>query len=86
MELSKKNYYAHLKNTSGDMRMPSDLQLVYVVLRNSTQLLNINTTKIQVERESVYSIAVRPTLLSLYQDYDRNHLDNHDYIIIIIDL
>ena len=83
MEVSKKNYYAHLENTSGDMRMPSDLQLVYVVLRNSTQLLNINTTKIQVERESVYSIAVRPTL---YQDYDRNHLDNHDYIIIIINL
>ena len=83
MELSKKNYYAHLENTSGDMRMPSDLQLVNVVLRNSTQLLNINTTKIQVERESVYSIAVRPTL---YQDYDRNHLDNHDYIIIIINL
>ena len=81
MELSKKNYYAHLENTSGDMRMPSDLQLVYVVLRNSTQLLNINTTKIQVERESVYSIAV-----TLYQDYDRNHLDNHDYIIIIINL
>ena len=81
MELSKKNHYAaaHLENTSGDMRMPSDLQLVYVVLRNSTQLLNINTTKIQVERESVYSIAV-----TLYQDYDRNHLDNHDYIIIII--
>ena len=81
MELSKKNYYAHLENTSGDMRMPSDLQLVYVVLRNSTQLLNINTTKIQVERESVYSIAV-----TLYQDYDRNHLDNHGYIIIIINL
>ena len=80
MELSKKNY-AHLENTSGDMRMPSDLQLVYVVLRNSTQLLNMNTTKIQVERESVYSIAV-----TLYQDYDRNHLDNHDYIIIIINL
>ena len=76
MELSKKNYYAHLENTSGDMRMPSDLQLVYVVLRNSTQLLNINTTKIQVEHESVYSIAV-----TLYQDYDRNHLD---YIIMII--
>ena len=81
MELSKKNYYAHLENTSGDMRMPSDLQLVYVVLRNSSQLLNKNTTKIQVERESVYSIAV-----TLYQDYDRNHLDNHDYIIIIINL
>ena len=72
----KKNYYAHMENTSGDMRMPSDLQLVYVVLRNSSQLLNINTTKIQVERESVYSIAV-----TLYQDYDRNHLDNHDYTL-----
>ena len=82
MELSKKNYYAHLENTSGDMRMPSDLQLVYVVLRNSTQLLNINTTKIQVERESVYSIAVRAVRPTLYQDYDRNH----DYIIIIINL
>ena len=65
-----------MENTSGDMRMPSDLQLVYVVLRNSSQLLNINTTKIQVERESVYSIAV-----TLYQDYDRNHLDNHDYTL-----
>ena len=31
--------------------MLSDLQLVYMVPRNSTQLLNINTTKFQVERE-----------------------------------
>ena len=85
MELSKKNYYAHLENTSGDMRMPSDWQLVYVVLRNSTQLLNINTTRIQVERESVYSI-MHSTAVTLYQDYDRFHLDNHDYIIIIINL
>ena len=77
MELSKKYYYAHLENTSGDMRMPSDLQLVYVVLRNSTQLLNINTTKIQL------SSGARVTL---YQDYDPNHLDNHDNIIIIINL
>ena len=33
------------------MRMLSDLQLVYMVPRNSTQLLNINTTKFQVERK-----------------------------------
>ena len=33
-----------LENTSGDMRMLPDLQLVYMVPRNSTQLLNyINT-------------------------------------------
>ena len=38
----------------GDMHMLSDLQLVYMVPRNSTQLLNINTTKFQVEREPVY--------------------------------
>ena len=36
------------------MLMLSDLQLVYMVPRNSTQLLNINTTKFQVEREPVY--------------------------------
>ena len=29
------------------------LQLVYMVPRNSTQLLNINTTKFQMEREPV---------------------------------
>ena len=40
--------------TSGDMPMLSDLQLVYMVSRNSTQLLKINTTKFQVEREPVY--------------------------------
>ena len=34
-------------------RMLSDLQLVYMVPRNSTQLLSINTTKFQVEREPV---------------------------------
>ena len=33
------------------MPMLSDLQLVNMVPRNSTQLLNINTTKFQVERE-----------------------------------
>ena len=34
--------------------MLSDLQLVYMVPRNSTQLLNISTTKFRVEREPVY--------------------------------
>ena len=34
--------------------MLSDLQLVYMVHRNSTQLLIINTTKFQVEHEPVY--------------------------------
>ena len=38
---------------SGDMPMLSDLQLVYMVPRNSTQLLKINTTKFQLEREPV---------------------------------
>ena len=33
--------------------MLSDLQLVYMGPRNSTQLLKINTTKFQVEREPV---------------------------------
>ena len=42
--------------TSGDMPMLSDLQLVYMGPRNSTQLLKINTTKFQVEREPVYII------------------------------
>ena len=37
--------------------MLSDLQLVYMVPKNSTQLLNINTTKFQVEREPVYTIS-----------------------------
>ena len=36
-----------------DMRMLSDLQLVYMGSRNSTQFLNINTTKFQAEREPV---------------------------------
>ena len=34
--------------------MLSDLQLVYMGPRNSTELLKINTTKFQVEREPVY--------------------------------
>ena len=57
MELFPKKFNACwrtlLENTSDDMPMLSDLQLVYMVPRNSTQLLNINTTKFQVEREPV---------------------------------
>ena len=45
--------------TSGDMPMLSDLQLVYMVPRNSTELLKINTTKFQVEREPVYIFIVK---------------------------
>ena len=44
--------------TSGDMPMFSDLQLVYRVPRNSTELLKINTTKFQVEREPVYIVTI----------------------------
>ena len=45
--------------------MLSDLQLVYMVPRNSTQLININTTKFQVERKPVYCLR-RQSLLSLH--------------------
>ena len=62
--------------TSGDMPMLSDLQLVYMGPRNSTQLLKINTTKFQVEREPVY-----PTPYNYgsnngipYNDLDINYL------------
>ena len=59
MELFKKKKKCRaLEKTSGDMRMLSDLQLVYMVPRNSTQLLNINTTKFQVECEPVYKISI----------------------------
>ena len=51
MELIQKNFNA---DHWGDMPMLSDLQLVYMVPRNSTQMLNINTTKFQVDREPVY--------------------------------
>ena len=40
--------------------MLSDLQLVYMVPSNSTQLLKINTTKFQVEREPVKVIIIAP--------------------------
>ena len=38
--------------------MLSDLQLVYMGPRNSTELLKINTTKFQVEREPVYNCSM----------------------------
>ena len=50
--------------TSGDMPMLSDLQLVYMVPRNSTELLKINTTKFQVEHEPVYSNGTSVKLFS----------------------
>ena len=64
--------------TSGDMPMLSDLQLVYMVPRNSTELLKINTTKFQVEREPVYTIGsraqsgtdVRPTKFNIYLTFN----------------
>ena len=42
------------QNIVVNLRMLSDLQMVFTVPRNSIQLLNINyTTKFQVEREPV---------------------------------
>ena len=54
MELFQKSLMRGIGEiTSGDMHMLSDLQMVYMVPRNSTQLSNINTTKFQVKREPV---------------------------------
>ena len=47
--------------------MLSDLQLVYMVPRNSTQLLKINTTKFQVEREPVYKSGITLLIFALEQ-------------------
>ena len=52
--------------TSGDMPMLSDLQLVYMGPRNPTQLLKINTTKFQVEREPVYDMPMLSYLQLVY--------------------
>ena len=57
MELFQKNFNARQWRTLQAIcacSMLSDLQLVYMVPRNTTQLLNINTTKFQVERDPVY--------------------------------
>ena len=51
--------------TSGDMPMLSDLQLVHMGPRNSTQLLKINTSKFQVEREPVYIYTILILILRL---------------------
>ena len=71
--------------TSGDMPMLSDLQLVYMVPRNSTELLKINTTKFQVEREPVYydsrhrfdlclGLLKHPSLCNLKQSFNNNNI------------
>ena len=49
MELFPKQFNAGHWRALQAMRMLSDLQLVYMVPRNSIQLLNINTTKFQVK-------------------------------------
>ena len=48
--------------------MLSDLQLVYMVPRKSTQLLNINTTKFQVDREPVYMDGVKLSTIKEEKD------------------
>ena len=55
MELfPQKNECGALENTSGDMHICSQIcNWLHMVSKNSTQLLNINTTKFQVEREPV---------------------------------
>ena len=55
MELFQKKFNAGHWRTLQAICACSDLQLVYMVPTNSTQLLNtcINTTKFQVEREPV---------------------------------
>ena len=54
--------------------MLSDLQLVCMGPRNSTQLLKINTTKFQVERESLY-IVTTSLKVSKYCDFLKNKHD-----------
>ena len=56
--------------TSGDMPMLSDLQLVYMGPRNSTQLLKIDTTKFQVEREPVYKVGIK-VLINCFREQIR---------------
>ena len=69
MELFQKKKSAHSQNTPGNMRMPSDLQLVYMIPRNSMQLLNINNTKFQVEREPVYYLTACISLKIFHYGY-----------------
>ena len=74
MELFKKKINAGHWRTLQDMRMLSDLQLIYMVSRNSTQLLNINTTKFQVEREPVYNLCILYVCSVLYVFFDFNEI------------
>ena len=55
--------------------MLSDLQLIHMVPRNSTQLLNINTTKFQVEREAASQSIRNLTNCSVH--IFKNSLDNY---------
>ena len=54
--------------------MLSDLQLVYMGPRNSTELLKINPTKFQVEREPVYIIIVYYALYIFLYTSNKIHL------------
>ena len=54
MEVFRFFYYAHLENTSGDMRMSSDLYLIYMKSRNFMPIVKYDGAKFQVGRESVY--------------------------------
>ena len=92
MELFKKKFNAgHWRTlqSSGDKRMLSDLQLVYMVPRNSTQLLNINTTKFQVEREpcsliniNMINITTSNIGVSIISLHDTQRLHNLKRVII----
>ena len=59
MELKKKNNAGHWRTLQAICSCSQlDLQLVYMVPRKSTNLLNINTTKFQVDTcEPVYVVA-----------------------------
>ena len=65
-----RGHYIYMYVGKHDMYMLSDLQLVYMMPRNSTQLLNIYTTKFQVERE---------TILNLVICKDRHHNIHYDH-------
>ena len=53
-ELFRIFFFVHLENTSGDMRMPSGLHLIYMISRNSMPTIKYYGAKFQVERKPVY--------------------------------
>ena len=69
--------------------MLSDLQLVYMVPRNSTQLVKINTTKFQVEREPVDSKKAPPIVNNvakknyMEKKEQKDHSYNKTYFLFI---